>query len=162
MLPSHEKILFLREVPLFGELSSEQLQKVADVCEEAVFAADTYLVKQGEPGGVLYVLINGRAGLEHERRKGHFVRVATLQPPAYVGEMTLFDAGLNYTSVIALEETFTLKLMRDPMIALVRQDVDMALAIIAMLSHLLQSATEVVSERTRARPRQLQKFYDQI
>jgi CRP/FNR family cyclic AMP-dependent transcriptional regulator len=120
------------------------------------------MLRQGEPGGVLYVLINGRAGLEHERRRGHFARIATLQPPAYVGEITLFDGGPNYASAMALEEAFTLKLEREPITALVRQDADMALAIIVMLSQLLHAATAQVSEQTRARPRELQNFFDNI
>jgi CRP-like cAMP-binding protein len=160
MLANDEKLMFLREVPIFSELSVEQLQKVADTCEESVFATETYLIRQGEPGGVLYVLINGRAGLEHERRKGHFARIATLQPPAYIGEMTLFDGSANYASAIALEETFALKLERASIVKLIHEDGNMALAIITMLSQLLYQATVTVAEHTRSRPRELQKFFD--
>jgi CRP-like cAMP-binding protein/HEAT repeat protein len=157
-----EKIIFLREVPFFAGMTINQLKVLANVCEERLFEEDEKIFNQGDTGGTLYVVVSGQVGIEQERRRGSFARLATLGPHAYFGEATLFDSSPHTASAIALQDTLTLRLRREPLIALARQYPDLSLELINVLSLRLREANDRVAELTRTRTRKLQKFYDTL
>ncbi len=162
LLSTIEKIIFLKEVPFFGGMTIEQLRVLANVCEEEFFPADTRLYNEGDPGGVLYVVVNGRVGIEQEKRKGSFARLANIEAHSYFGEMNLFDNSPRTTSAVALQDTLTLRLRREPLIALARQHPDLSLELINVLSQRLRETSDRVADLTRTRPRELHKLYDQF
>jgi CRP-like cAMP-binding protein len=162
MLSTIEKVLFLKEVPFFKGMTIEQLKVLAAVGEEVSFAKDTRIFSEGDPGGTLYVVVGGQVGLEQERRKGSFARVATIEARSYFGEMSLFDDSPYSATAITLQDTLTLCLRREPLIALTRQHPDLLLELIKVLSQRLREANDRIAELTRTRPRELQKLYDQF
>jgi CRP-like cAMP-binding protein/HEAT repeat protein len=163
LLSTIEKIIFLKEVPFFQGMTVDQLRVLATVCEEEFFEEDTHIFDEGDPGGVLYVVVQGRVGIEQEsRRKGSFARVATIEAHSYFGEMNLFDNSPRTASAIAIQDTLTLRLRREPLIALARQYPNLSLELINVLSARLREAQDAIAERTRTKPRELQKLYDQF
>jgi CRP/FNR family cyclic AMP-dependent transcriptional regulator len=162
LLSTIEKIIFLKQVPFFQGMTVEQLHSLAGVCEEEFFAVDTRLYQAGDPGGVLYVVVNGRVGIEQEKRKGSFARLATIEAYSYFGEANLFDNSPRTTSAVAVQDTLTLQLRREPLIALARQYPELSLELIKVLSQRLRETGDQVAELTRTRPRELHKLYDQF
>ena len=148
--------------PFFQGMTVDQLKILASVCEEEFFEADMRIFDEGDPGGALYVVVSGRVGIEREKRKGSFVRVATLEAHSYFGETTLFDNGPRTAAAIAVQDSLTLRLRREPLIALARQYPDLSLELINVLSKRLSEANDRIAELTRTRPRQLQKLFDQL
>ena len=59
-----ERMLELRRVPLFERLEPEDLQRVAAVAEERSFASGTPIVREGEVGNELFVLLEGRGRVD--------------------------------------------------------------------------------------------------
>ncbi len=161
MLSVIEKVIFLKEVPFFQGMTVDQLRVLANVCEEEFFPADTRLFNPGDPGGVLYVVVSGRVGIEQEKRKGSFARLATMDAHAYLGETDFFDNACRSTSAIAIQDTLTLRLRREPLIALARQHPDLSLELINVLSVRLREANERIADLTRAHPREIHKLFDQ-
>lgn len=161
MLSPIEKIIFLKEVPFFQGMTVDQLRVLANVCEEEFFAKDTRIYNENDPGGVLYVVISGRVGIEQEKRKGSFARLANIEAHSYFGEMNLFDNSPRSTSAVAIQDTLTLRLRREPLIALARQHPDLSLELINVLSQRLRETSDRVAELTRTRPRELHKLFDQ-
>jgi hypothetical protein len=162
VLSTIEKIIFLKEVPFFQGMTIDQLKVLANVCEEEFFKEDVRIFHQGDPGGVLYVVVSGRVGIEQEKRKGSFARLATMGPHTYFGEMNLFDNSPRSASAIALQDTLTLRLRREPLIALARQYPSLSLELINVLSARLRETSDRVADLTRTRPRELHKFYDKF
>ena len=162
MLSTIEKFAFLKEVPFFQGMTADQLEALAAACEEEWFAEDAAIFVQGEPGGALYVVVNGRVGIDREKRKGSFVHLATIGPHSYFGEMSLFDNSPRSASAIALQDTMTLRLQREHLIDLARQNPDMSLQLIDVLSQRLREANDRIAELTRSRPRELNKLYDAL
>ena len=157
-----EKIIFLKEVPFFQGMTVDQLKVLASVCEEELFEEDTRIFNQDDPGGALYVVVSGRVGIEQEKRKGSFARLATIEAHSYFGEMNLFDNSPHSDTAIALQDTLVLRLRREPLIALARQHPDLSLELINVLSARLRTANDRIAELTRTRTRKLQKFYDEF
>ena len=163
MLSTVERIIFLKEVPFFQSLKFDQLKVLAGVCEEELFEEDAQIFEQGDPGGTLYVVINGRVGIEREgKRKGSFKRLATIEAHSYFGEMSLFDESPRSAAAIAIQDTLTLQLRREPLIALIRQYPDLSLELINVLSQRLRAANDQIVQLTRSKPRELQKLYDRL
>lgn len=154
--------MFLREVPFFQGMTIDQLKTLATVCEEELFAANTRIFDEGDSGGALYVIVNGRVGIEQEKRSRVQARLATLGTYAYFGEMNLFDASPCSVAAVALQDTLTLRLRREPLIALARRHPDLLLELIQVLSRRLREAHDRVAEMTRTRPRELHRLYDQF
>lgn len=161
MLSAIEKVIFLKEVPFFQGMTVDQLRVLANVCEEEFFPADTRLFREGDAGGILYVVVSGKVGIEQEKRKGSFARLATVEAHAYLGEADFFDNNCRTNSAIAIQDTLTLRLRREPLIALARQHPDLSLELINVLSLRLREANERIAELTRAHPRELHKLFDQ-
>jgi CRP/FNR family transcriptional regulator len=157
-----EKVIFLKEVPFFQGLTVEQLRILADVCEEESILAETRLFSEGDPGGILYVVVSGRVGIEQEKRPGSFARLATIEAYGFFGETDFFDNHPRTNSAIAIQDTLTLRLRREPLIALARQYPDLALELINVLSARLREANDRIGELTRTRPQALHKFYDEF
>lgn len=162
MLSLIERIIFLKEAPFFREMTINQLKVLAPACEEQRYRKDDVIFQQGEPGGVLVVIVNGQVGIEQTRRRGSSVRLATLGAHAYFGEITLFDNSPHTASAIALQDTLVLSLRREPLIALMRRHPDLALVVINVLSSRLRETNDRVGDLTRSRPRELHKLYDQF
>jgi CRP-like cAMP-binding protein/HEAT repeat protein len=158
-----EKIIFLKGVPFFQGMTINQLEVLANVCEEQFFAEDAPIFGQGDPGGVMYVVVSGKVGIEREaKRKGSTVRLATYGAHDYFGEMTVFDRSPRSAAAIALQDTLTLSLRREPLIALTRQYPDLSLELINVLSQRLREANEQISQLTRTRPREIHKLFDKL
>ena len=162
MLSAIEKVIFLKEVPFFQGMTVDQLRVLANVCEEEFFCAGDQLFKEGDRGGVLYVVVSGRVGIEQEKRKGSSVRLATIEAHSYLGETDFFDNNSRTNSALAIQDTLTLNLRREPLIALARQHPDLSLELIKVLSERLREANNRIADLTRARPRELHKLYDQL
>ncbi len=162
LLSTIEKIIFLKEVPFFEGMAVDQLKVLANVCEEELFEEDTHIFNEGDPGGALYVVVSGRVAIEQEKRKGSFARLATIEAHSYFGEMNLFDNSPRSATAIALQDTLTLRLRREPLIALARQYPDLSLELIKVLSQRLRDANDRIADLTRTRTRELQKFYDKF
>jgi CRP-like cAMP-binding protein len=163
VLSTIEKIIFLKEVPFFEGMTVDQLKVLAQVCEEEFFAEDTRIYSQGDQGGILYVVVSGRVGIEREgMRKGSFARVGTIEAHSYFGEMNLFDNSPRESSALAIQDTLTLRLRREPLIALARQYPELSLELINVLSQRLRETTGRIADLTRSRPSELHKLFDQF
>jgi hypothetical protein len=157
-----EKLILLKEVPFFQGMSIDQLKVLASVCEQEQFPQGARLFDQGDAGGTFYIVVSGRVGLEQEKRKGFIARIATVEAHSYLGETDFFDNNCRTSSAIAIQDTRTLRLRREPLMALARQHPDLSLELINVLSVRLREANQHIAELTRTHPRELHKIYDEL
>jgi hypothetical protein len=163
MLSAIEKVIFLKEVPFFQHMTVDQLKVLAAACEEESFNEDQVIYHEGDVGGALYVVVNGKVALERAgQRQGSSARLATIEPRSYFGEMTLFDNSPRSASAVALQQTLTLQLRREPLIALTRQYPDLSLELIHVLSARLREAEDKIATLTKTKPRELHKVFDKL
>jgi CRP-like cAMP-binding protein len=161
MLSIIDRIIFLKEVPFFQGMTIDQLKVLAALCEEKLFEKDARIFNNGDLGGILYVVVNGRVGIEQEKRAGSFARIADVNAYSYFGEANFFDNSPRSTSAVAVRDTLTLQLRREPVIELARQNPNLALELINVLSERLRENSARIVELTRSQPRQLDKLYNQ-
>ncbi len=163
MLSTIERMLLLKDVPFFKGMTVEQLQTLAGVCAEESFSPEATIYREGERGGALYVIVSGQVALERQaERKGSTTRLATVAAHSSFGEESLFDAAPRDSGAVAVNDTLLLRLSRDPLIALARQNPELSLQLIDVLSQRLREANDQIARLTRSRPREIQRLYDQL
>jgi HEAT repeat protein len=146
VLSAIEKIIFLKEVSFFQNMSMNQLKVLADICEEVLIEEGEQLFNQGDPGGALYVVVNGKIGIGvYSKHSGAFTKLSTIETRQAFGEMALFDNAPRSAAAVALQHSLLLLLRREPLIALARQFPDLSLELITVLSHRLRQANDQIA-----------------
>jgi CRP-like cAMP-binding protein len=162
MLSTIDRIIFLKEVPFFQGMAIDQLKILANLCEEKLFEKGAHIFNAGDHGGVLYVVVNGRVGIEQEKRAGSFARIADIEAYSYFGETEFFDNSPRSTSAVAARDSLLLQLRREPMIELTRQNPNLALILINALSERLRTSNERLAETKRSQADKLDKLYSKF
>lgn len=157
-----EKLIFIKNVHFFQALTIYQLRDLAEVCEVEFYPTGTYLYKEDDPGGALYIMIDGKVRIDQEKFKILSAHLAEIETGGYFGESDFFDGNHRTTSAIAIADTLTLRLLREPLVLLARQNPDFSLQIITTLSARLREATEQIADLTKTHPQILHRLYDQL
>ncbi len=100
----------LSRVGLFEKLDRRHLRNLASICVEKNFEAGTLLVKQGENGVGLFIILSGRVGISKTDSDSVETKVAECGPGDILGEMSVFDGAPRSASAVALEPTHCLVL----------------------------------------------------
>ncbi len=96
-------------VPIFAPLSESEAQKLADAAEIRIFAPGEPIVKQGEKGGLMYIIHRGSVDV-YLSEKDENILVTTLREGDFFGEMGLFTGESRVASVVAHEEAEVLQI----------------------------------------------------
>jgi small-conductance mechanosensitive channel len=108
------RVASLRGIGVLAVLSPEQLHELAKDETERLYAAGEPVIRQGEPGSSMFVVISGRVEVTvRQEPGGQVVRLAGLGPGEYFGEMTLMTGAPRVATVTAVEETRLLEVRRD-------------------------------------------------
>jgi len=115
----------LRSVSIFGALTPETIHFLLDRAKREATAAERLLVREGDPGGDLFILESGSAEVFKERKgaKRIRVRLAKLGPGDCFGETSLLACMPRSASVLALTDCVTLRLRNTDLLALYEHDV---------------------------------------
>ena len=93
------RMLALRRVPLFAELAPEDLQRIAGSAVEHLYPAGEALVREGEPGDELVVIVEGTVSVL--RADGQLIR--TYGPGDHIGELAVLRERPRAATVVADE-----------------------------------------------------------
>jgi CRP/FNR family transcriptional regulator len=138
----------LRRVPLFAELSSEELERIGQVAIPRRFPGETRVFHEGDSGDACYIVRSGSCRVTREHRDGRAITLANLGPGAIFGELAMFDGGVRSASVEAIEDTELLALPANDMRALLRDHPKMAEKFVVALSRRLREANERISRQS--------------
>ena len=95
-----DRMLFLRRVPLFSQLDPEDLQRLAATATERLYAAEEALVREGEDGDELIVLVEGRVRvIRTEADTERLLR--TYEAGDHIGELAVLRDRPRAATVIA-------------------------------------------------------------
>jgi CRP/FNR family cyclic AMP-dependent transcriptional regulator len=129
---------YLSRTDLFIDLSDEQLDKIAAICEMALLPRGFVLIEEMSTTDSLFILATG--GVEiwlnpsivtSDVKEDEIVKVADLKPGQVFGEIALVDQGIrSATAITSQDDTQVLCLPRETLIELC--DNDLALGYILM------------------------------
>jgi CRP/FNR family transcriptional regulator, cyclic AMP receptor protein len=100
----------LAKVGLFEHLNPKFIKGLASIATERTFKAGEYLMRQGESGIGLFIILSGKVRVEKSDSSGKSVEIAANGPGDILGEMAVFDGAPRSASVAADGETTCLVL----------------------------------------------------
>ena len=131
----------LARVDFFSSLDKKELQALARSCQERKYSAGTPLIKQGDTGVGLYVIISGHVKITQavnpdkaEENLGDF------GPGSVIGKMALLDDLPRSATVTAVTDVTALLLPVWEFRTTVRSHPEIALKMLSTLSRRLRKA----------------------
>ncbi len=90
-IPIGEKILLLREIDIFSGLSAEELAAIAAETREKDFGESETVIRQGETGETVYLIVEGKVAVIKELAEDNHVVLDHIATGQAFGEMALID-----------------------------------------------------------------------
>ncbi len=135
MASAEQKKKVISSVPLFDGLKDRQLQLLADRMTERSYAVGQTIVEQGQGGEGFFLITAGKAEATRTRSDGEKISVNSFGPSDFFGELALLDeSGTRTATIVATEPLTALILTRWDFLSTLRQDADMAVAILQELA----------------------------
>ena len=106
-ITTHERMMYLNSIPLFNNLKFNDLHILGQCTKVVEFESDTYIIKQGDIGKTLYVLIKGAAIVEIDSQE-----VAKVGHREYFGEIAILGDTTRTASVKVTEPTTALSITK--------------------------------------------------
>jgi CRP-like cAMP-binding protein len=91
----------LEKVPLFSGLNPAQLRQVAALAEERQFTPGVFIFREGDPGDVMYGIVQGKVRISKQVPGIGEEALAILEPGQYFGEMALIEDSPRSADAIA-------------------------------------------------------------
>lgn len=139
-----DRILMLKQVPLFHQLSLNELQVIAAATTEEKFEAGKTLMRQGERGDKLFILVKGKVLVNIDGEGEEAKTIASHGGGSVVGEMSLLDDEPRSATVVAAELTHALTLERDAFKRLLYQYPEIADSLLRELVRRLRARDHVM------------------
>lgn len=145
-----ERAINLRNVPLFAELTLEDLKQIADITEERRYEGGAVLFREGEEGSEMLLIVEGEVGVYADPADAE--PIARLGKGEVVGEMALLDAAPRSATVKAKTDLQTLVLERDAFLTILVQRSEVVLVLLRSLTRRLRDTTEELDSLTSNTP----------
>jgi CRP-like cAMP-binding protein len=137
-----ERLLALRNVALFAHLTLDQLDAVASFLEEMQYLEGETIVREGETGEHLYVLLDGEVQAVKNRGTPRETLLNVMRPPSYFGEIAILDRAPRSATVIASADSRVLRLGGERFEELILQAPEIAFEVFRVLTARLRAADE--------------------
>jgi CRP/FNR family transcriptional regulator, cyclic AMP receptor protein len=137
-----QKLLFLRNVALFGRMPSRELGRIASVTSEGVFPAGSNIFKEADYGETMYLIVEGQVRIH----KGD-TTLTTLGEKAYFGEMSILDGEPRSASATAVTDCLLLCINRKDFHDILAGNFAASLSIIQTLTRRIRKAEAAAAGR---------------
>jgi hypothetical protein len=145
-LTTIEKMMLLRQVPIFTELDADDLEELSDIVEERIFAADAIVFREGDAGDAVYLIVRGRVQIYVGGGDRPEKVLNELGAGACIGEMAVLDREPRSASVRALERTRALRLPGEGFKRVMSERPEMSEAIVSELVRRMRRLTAQLSD----------------
>jgi CRP/FNR family cyclic AMP-dependent transcriptional regulator len=137
------------QVPLLSRLNARQRGQLARRATTRSYGPESVIVRQGDTSMAFYVVLSGRVRIDREAEGGNPYQVWETGPAGFFGEMGLIDDEPRAATVVAVESTECALLARWDFQKELRDDPDIALALLPVLNERIRSLNEQVAQLAR-------------
>jgi HEAT repeat protein len=139
-LPVMERVLFLRKVRLFGELTPVDLKHVAASATEHLYPDREVIAEQGEVGDEMHIVVSGEIRVLLGSERAPQVEVAKRRPGDCVGEMAIVSEEPRMASLVAEGDVRTLSIDRHRFQRILKERPEASLAVMRVLCERLRES----------------------
>jgi len=130
---------FLKRVPLFSMMRSDDLNRIADAAKEKLYRRGTVIIREGEEDTRLFMILRGEVEVIKDMGKAGERHIRRIGPYGYFGEMALIDNMARSASVVTRAETVLLILKRWELEQEIERYPGMAMELLKMLSRRIRA-----------------------
>jgi hypothetical protein len=139
-----DKILHLKGIEIFEDLSVNELAAIASVTDEISALSSEVVIKEGEPGDTMYMVIEGEVSVIRGYGGKEEIELERIRPGDYFGEMALLDDIVRSATIRTEKECRFLVLHKEEFKEIVREYPQIALHICKVLSRRIRKLHEKV------------------
>lgn len=135
--------------PLFYELYDKEIEKIARACEVYTFQKGEFLVRDNDEGHEIYVVLDGRAIVQKESKKG-LIQIQPLSKGDVFGEMVLVDENIRSADIVADSTCSVLEISYETIFQLFKSDPRifglLQLNLSRLIAKRLRASNEIIKE----------------
>ncbi|HJL06415.1 MAG TPA: cyclic nucleotide-binding domain-containing protein [Polyangiaceae bacterium LLY-WYZ-15_(1-7)] len=141
MVPVYERMRFLRSVPLFRDLSGDDVLQLAEKVEQVEPRAGDTVFAKGDPGEDLYLVVRGRVAMVDGD-----VELASMGEREFFGELALLDHQPRSADAVCREDCTLLRLRGADLEELMARRPGATREIVRVLAHRLRETGRRIAE----------------
>jgi CRP-like cAMP-binding protein len=145
---AQDRVGLLGRVPMFADLSADDLEQVADVAHPRRFAAGEVVFREGDASNTCYIVRSGHARAIRENADGRQLALATFGPGDIFGELAMFDDERRSATVETIEPLEVLGIMGPDMRRAMERRPQLAIALARALSRRLRATNERLASQS--------------
>lgn len=146
-IPLMDKILHLKRIEIFADLTINELAAVASVTEEVRFAAGDTVFQEGEQGETLFLIVEGDVAVIKNLNEDRQIELDSIGAGDYFGEMSLFGDERRSATIKVKSAARFLTLNKQEFQEIVREYPQMALNVCRVLSMRIRHLHSKISEQ---------------
>lgn len=128
-------------------LGQEAVERMERFFTFAVVPPNRDVIRQDEYGNFMLVVLTGTVAIDRVQPWGERLRLAESRPGEILGEMSLLDGGIRFSSCTTLTDCEIAVLDAEGMDAMMSSDPQLAASLVALLARRLSQRMRVVSAR---------------
>jgi CRP/FNR family transcriptional regulator/CRP/FNR family cyclic AMP-dependent transcriptional regulator len=138
----------LKKVPILAALKLEHLDMLAKLSAIRTFKKGEIVIKQGDPGSGLFVILSGSVAVTSKNRPGlPDINLNNLGKGDFFGEMSLIDGYPRSATCSAAAETQVVELNRWVFLDVLRREPSIAVAMLPVLCRRIRMVEENKNKR---------------
>ena len=141
-------VALLHRVPIFSELSSEDLERISRVAVPRSYPKGVRVFHEGDRSDACYIVRSGDLRVTREHPDGRAIALATLGPGDIFGELAMLDGEARSASVEALSDCELLALPASDVRQLLRGSSEITVKLVIALTRRLREANERISRQS--------------
>jgi len=134
----------LKSMPLFSILSEDKLAAMLPLMQQRSYPARTCILRAGEGGDGLYIVLSGRVRVLLDDGEGHEIIVAVLGPHEFFGEIELLDGGARLANFDCTHPTEVLHIPRKVVTDWLERDAAAAMLFLRTVTRRLAEAHQKI------------------
>jgi len=151
-----EETDLLRKIPMFAKMETSKLKLLAFASEIVTFEDGDIVFNSGDSADYAYVIMEGAVDIITETEKGPIVTV-TLSQNQLIGELGVLNNTPRIATLIANGNLRAMKITAEMFFRILRENTEVALDVIRMLSDKLTRTHAQVEELQRQAHQQAPK-----
>lgn len=141
---AHELQQLLSQHSLFAESHDDALAAIILRGNLITFTKGDMLLRQGDEGSRLYIILSGMARVSMVASNGHEIVLDYAESGHVIGEVAFFDGGERSASAEALTDMTLLTLSREAFAEILASHTDLAMQLMKALARRLRQTNDIV------------------